>query len=658
MAHSSAELSKTKAMDAVKIPVRVLHVDDEADFLKTAEAILEMQGEFQVETASSVEEAWEKMKKEEYDVIICDYQMPGKDGLLFLKELREKGNSIPFIIFTEKGGEEVAIKALNLGADGYFDKTGHTGTVYDELTHGIHQVVARAWHTNSITDEKGKPVSSASIGLDITEARKTQEKLKNSEERLRILFEFAPDAYYLNDLKGNFIDGNKAAEEVTGYSRGELIGKSFLKLKLLPQSQIPKAAKLLVMNAMGKPTGPDEFILNRKDGTQVPVEIRTFPVKIEGQTLVLGIARDVSIRKEAERLVLENQQKFAGLFNSSPEAAAFLDSGFHILDINPRFISLFGFSIDEIQGKHIDDVVVQKNLMEEAEMLNKKAAKGYIYYDTVRMRKDRSLIPVSVSAAPIFIQDQLKGYIVVYKDISQLKKADEELREAMKKLELMNEKLRVVGGLTRHDVRNKLTAVMGNAYLARKKLPENSEVLDYMKKIEASVEQTVRILEFAKVYEMLGAEELVYIGVEKTVNEAISLFSGLKDIKVMNDCHGLTLLADSLLTQLFYNLIDNSLKYAEKLSRIRVYYEEKNSDHLKVIYEDDGVGIPHAAKQKLFDEGYTTGRGSGYGLFLVKRMMEVYGWTIQETGEPGKGAKFSITIPKLNKSGKENFQIV
>jgi signal transduction histidine kinase len=140
------------------------------------------------------------------------------------------------------------------------------------------------------------------------------------------------------------------------------------------------------------------------------------------------------------------------------------------------------------------------------------------------------------------------------------------------------------------------------------------------------------------------------------VNEAVSLFSGLKDIKVMNDCHGLTVLADSLLAQLFYNLVDNSLKYGEKLSKIRVYYEEKN-DHLNVIYEDDGVGIPHAAKPKLFDEGYTTGKGSGYGLYLAKKTMEAYGWAMEEKGEPGKGAKFVITIPTTNQSAKENYQL-
>jgi signal transduction histidine kinase len=228
----------------------------------------------------------------------------------------------------------------------------------------------------------------------------------------------------------------------------------------------------------------------------------------------------------------------------------------------------------------------------------------------------------------------------------------------MERLQVMNEKLRVVGGLTRHDVRNKLAAVTGNTYLAKKKLPENSEVLDYLKQIEACVGQTVRILDFARTYEMLGVEELVYVDLEKAVDEAISLFSGLKDVKIANDCHGLTVLADSLLVTLFYNLIDNSLKYGEKLTRIRVYCEEKGSDCLTVIYEDDGAGIPRAAKPRLFAEGYTTGKGSGYGLYLTKKMIDAYGWKIEETGKPGKGARFVMTLQRTNSKGKENYKVL
>jgi len=134
---------------------------------------------------------------------------------------------------------------------------------------------------------------------DITARKQTEEKLQDSEEYLQILFDYAPDAYYINDLKGNFIDGNKAAERLTGYKREELIGKSFLKLKLLSLADMPKAAKLLVKNLRGLPTGTDEFVLNRKNNSKVTVEISTYPVKIKGNTLVLGIARDITERKKA-----------------------------------------------------------------------------------------------------------------------------------------------------------------------------------------------------------------------------------------------------------------------------------------------------------------------------------------------------------------------
>lgn len=122
--------------------IRVLFVDDDAGFLNVAKECLELQDSFEVDTASSVDVAKGKMKLKAYDVIVSDCVMPGKDGLQFLKELREKGNRIPFIIFTGKSREEVvAIKALNLGADGYFGKLGESETVYDELTRGICQAV-------------------------------------------------------------------------------------------------------------------------------------------------------------------------------------------------------------------------------------------------------------------------------------------------------------------------------------------------------------------------------------------------------------------------------------------------------------------------------------------------------------------------------------
>ena len=187
---------------------------------------------------------------------------------------------------------------------------------------------------------------------DITERKQAEEELRNSEERLKILFESAPDAYYLTDLKGKFIDGNRATEKVTGYKKSELVGKSFLEIKLLPKKQILKAGRLLAKNARGQATGPDEFILHQKDGTHIIAEIRTFPVKIKGKTLVLGIARDITDRKNAEKAIRESENRLKlameaardGLFDWNMETGD--------MYFSPRYYTMLGFEPYEMPASY------------------------------------------------------------------------------------------------------------------------------------------------------------------------------------------------------------------------------------------------------------------------------------------------------------------
>jgi PAS domain S-box-containing protein len=339
-------------------------------------------------------------------------------------------------------------------------------------------------------------------------------------------------------------------------------------------------------------------------------------------------------------VIIESQQKFEALFRDNPEAAVCLDLDYVVLDVNPRFCQLFGYSADEAKGKHMFELVVPEDKAEEAETLYKRAKKGYAYYDTVRRRKDGSQIPVSISTAPITVEDKVVGYLIIYKDISERKK--------------LEEKLRVVGSLTRHDVRNKLSTVTGNAYLLRQRFAGDPKALEQLKDMEAAVRQVERIFEFARTYEKLGVEQLTYLDAKKIFNEAVSLFSDLKGIKIVNNCGGLAVLTDSLLRQVFYNLVDNSLRYGQRTQQIRVCYKEAKNQ-LELIYEDDGVGILSDIRGNLFKEG--VGKGTGYGLFMIKRICEVYGWTIQETGTQGKGAQFTITIPKYGKSGRRNYEI-
>ena len=150
-----------------------------------------------------------------------------------------------------------------------------------------------------IRDSEGNPETIMQL-IDTTEHSQAEEELKSSHEIFNIIFEFAPDGIYLNDPKGNFIDGNRMTETLTGYSKGELIGKNLLTAGLLPIDLVPKAARLLVENLAGKPSGPDELILKRKDETLVPVEFSGYPVRIKGKMLTLAIVRDITARKLAE----------------------------------------------------------------------------------------------------------------------------------------------------------------------------------------------------------------------------------------------------------------------------------------------------------------------------------------------------------------------
>jgi PAS domain S-box-containing protein len=509
-----------------------------------------------------------------------------------------------------------------------------------------------------VLEKDGKILEWVGTCTDVTERKKAEQALKESEEKYRGLVELAPDGMVAVNAEGIITSANRSFLALVGCdSEEEIVGKPFTKLESSRAVDIPKFQEMFSSLMKGESTSSIEFSYVRRDGTSRWAEVHPGLLLKDGKPAgAQVIVRDVSERKNAEKLTQENQRKFEQLFIANPEAAVYVDPNERVLDANPRFTELFGYSLDEVKGRFLDDFVVPEDRKQEALMLAQKGREGYVYHETARKNKDGSLIRVTISSAPIVLQGQHLGDIVLYKDITERKKAEEERCEATEKIHMMNEKLRVVGGLTRHDVRNKLSTITGNTYLLRKQLGDNKEVLEKLRDMETAVSQVTRILDFTKNYEMLGVEELTYIDVQKSVNEAVQLFSDLKGVRVLNECDGLTVLSDSLLRQLFYNLIDNSLKYGEKLTQIRIHYE-KSENQLRLVYEDDGVGISKDNKAKLFNEGFTTGKGSGYGLYLTRRIMEVYGWTIEENGEPGKGARFAMTVPRMNTSGRDKYKI-
>jgi len=350
-----------------------------------------------------------------------------------------------------------------------------------------------------------------------------------------------------------------------------------------------------------------------------------------------------------------DEEKFKAISYSAMDAIFMFDEEDTITYWNPAAERIFGYAEKEIVGQKVNVTIVPpyhrkdhlKFTSELGKIENKRNLCGILEFPA--LRKDGEEFPMEISMAPLQLNHN-RYFVAIARDVTDRKEAEEQLNLTMDQLVLVNEKLSVVGSLTRHDVRNKLSAANGYAYLLKKKHSDQADIVDGLGKMEQAIRDSMKIFDFAKIYEQLGVEKLSYADVGKAVDEAAALFSGLT-FKVVNDCHGRSVLADSFLRQMFFNFIDNTKKYGAKATTIKVYCEQEDSGGLRLVYEDDGVGISTENKPKLFKEGFSTGGSTGFGLFLIRKMMDVYGWTIIEEGKVCKGAKFVISIPASAVSG-------
>ncbi len=191
--------------------------------------------------------------------------------------------------------------------------------------------------------------------------KELEKELSNNRERLGILFEHAPDAVYLNDLKGVFIDANKAAAELIGCPRDELLGLSMLESGLLTAKQLPLAAKLLAENALGKVAGPAELRLNRKDGSQIVVEIRSYPVRLPEGVVVMGIARDITRRDAVESALRESEEQLRAVVESAADAVVMGDHRARIRVWNEAACNIFGYAEGEVVGEPMEMLIPERH---------------------------------------------------------------------------------------------------------------------------------------------------------------------------------------------------------------------------------------------------------------------------------------------------------
>lgn len=523
----------------------------------------------------------------------------------------------------------------------------------------------------ALMNENGKITGFQANFREITERKRAETELKNSQDRLNILFQFAPDAIYLNDMKGNFVDGNKAAEKLTGYCKNELIGKSFLKLNLLGRKQILKASKLLVKNALGKPTGPDEFVLNRKDGAQVPVEIRTFPVKIKNQTLALGIARDITERKKMEELM----DLLSTAVRTSVDAisvASPVDG--KLVFCNEAFLKMWKIKGDYhnlTYGDCLDVEPTSDILQKTTEATMKGGWTGELAAKTM----EGQIFPVQVASSPVGDKaGRIIGLLGIFKDITLRKQMQKKLAEYSEHLEelvenrtgqlkeaqeqlLVSERLAAIGELSAmigHDLRNPLTGIATASYYLKTKLGSkmDEKSKEMMQLIENAIKHSNKIINDLLNYAREVHLELTETTPKTIINEALSLVEAPKNIQVLDVTQNIPKIKVDVekMKRVFVNIIKNAVDAMPEGGKLTIR-NKTSGDNVEITIADTGEGIPKDILEKIWAPLYTTkAKGIGLGLPICKRIAEAHKGSISVESTIAKGTTFTITIPIKPKS--------
>ena len=517
-------------------------------------------------------------------------------------------------------------------------------------------------------------------------AARTQ-KLLESKEKYRRIFENIQDVYYESSLEGDILEVSPSIENLSQYSRKELIGMSMYEIYADPKERDTLINELITTGKVND----YEITLTDKDGSLRSGSITSIIISDAQGTPVkiVGSMRDIMARKQAEEKLRKSEQdlriserELKSVVNNAPDIIFRLDPEGTIIFIN-KTIDEYGFSKDELIGKNILELVHPEDRTKAIYRVNEKRT-GDRRTKSLELRlltkcltavsfesKSKEFGSFLIDAEGIYSseksrQDSFVGTIVVARDISERKRIEAQLQQAQRL-----ESLGTMAGGIAHDFNNLLSIIVGNIELAQIDIKPEARISGYIKEVEKAAlrakDLTARLITFSR-----GGEPVKKAGsIGELLKTSVKASLGGSDI----DCE--FFIPDDLwsvefdaaqMKQAIQNMVINANESMSGKGTIKVYGQNitilerdnlplKNGQYIKISITDPGVGIPEKNLTKIFDPYFSTKemgtqKGMGLGLSICNSIVEKHGGLITVESASGTGATFHIYLPSISAKSK------
>lgn len=514
-----------------------------------------------------------------------------------------------------------------------------------------------------IYDEKtGQPLKMIGTAHDITEQRRTEDALRENETKFRTLFDVAKDAIFmLHD--GVFVDCNAMGPELFGATRDQVIGHSPIQFSPPTQpdgrASEEKAREIIQRALEGEPQF-FEWMHQRMDGTEVPVEVSLCRFELRGEPFIQCIVRNIAERKRTEA-------RFRRLVDSNAQGVFFWNTKGEITGANDAFLQLIGYHRKELEAGAINwmEVTAQEYAHLDRRALEELASTGTCAtYEKELCRKDGTRVPVLLGAA--MFEDNRDEGVCFMLDLTERKKLEQQFLRAQRM-----ESIGTLAGGIAHDLNNILAPIMMSIDIL-KTVSDHPQAKAILDTIEVSAKRGAdivrQVLSFARGIESERIEvhpKHLLKDLENIIKETFP-----KDIQMQFSVPEETwkILGDpTQVHQVLLNLCVNArdaMPHGGKLTIgaencvLDEHYAVMNTQakagrYVRISVTDSGTGMPPGIIDKIFEPFFTTkelNKGTGLGLSTVMAVVKSHDGVVNVYSEPGRGTTFKVYLPAMESS--------